>query len=159
MEIQLWRSILCPYELAVKELMVKFEHIIDEHKQNDLYSPIEQVSGRVKSLPSILEKMQRKHIPMEKMEEEIEDIAGIRIICQFEEDIDTVASIIRSRSDMTIKSEKNYLKHIKQSGYRSYPDHLLYCRYDQWAKTPSGRNSDSYNGYELLGYDRTFSAV
>ena len=43
---------------------------------------------------------------MEKMEEEIEDIAGIRIICQFEEDIDTVASIIRSRSDMTIKSEK-----------------------------------------------------
>lgn len=123
MEIQLWRSILCPYELAVKELMVKFEHIIDEHKQNDLYSPIEQVSGRVKSLPSILEKMQRKHIPMEKMEEEIEDIAGIRIICQFEEDIDTVASIIRSRSDMTIKSEKNYLKHIKQSGYRSY--HLI----------------------------------
>ena len=113
MEIQLWRSILCPYELAVKELMVKFEHIIDEHKQNDLYSPIEQVSGRVKSLPSI----------MEKMEEEIEDIAGIRIICQFEEDIDTVASIIRSRSDMTIKSEKNYLKHIKQSGYRSY--HLI----------------------------------
>ena len=66
MEIQLWRSILCPYELAVKELMVKFEHIIDEHKQNDLYSPIEQVSGRVKSLPSILEKMQRKHIPMER---------------------------------------------------------------------------------------------
>ena len=89
MEIQLWRSILCPYELAVKELMVKFEHIIDEHKQNDLYSPIEQVSGRVKSLPSILEKMQRKHIPMEKMEEEIEDIAGIRIICQFEEDIES----------------------------------------------------------------------
>ena len=123
MEIQLCRSILCPYELAVRELMVKFEHIIDEHKQNDLYSPIEQVSGRVKSLPSILEKMQRKHIPMEKMEEEIEDIAGIRIICQFEEDIDTVASIIRSRSDMTIKSEKNYLKHIKQSGYRSY--HLI----------------------------------
>ena len=69
MEIQLWRSILCPYELAVKELMVKFEHIIEEHKQNDLYSPIEQVSGRVKSLPSILEKMQRKHIPMERMED------------------------------------------------------------------------------------------
>ena len=106
MEIQLWRSILCPYELAVRELMVKFEHIIDEHKQNDLYSPIEQVSGRVKSLPSILEKMQRK-----------------RIICQFEEDIDTVAAIIRDRSDMVIKSEKNYLKHIKQSGYRSY--HLI----------------------------------
>ena len=123
MEIQLWRSILCPYELAVKELIVKFEHIISEHRENDLYSPIEQVSGRVKSVSSILEKMQRKHIPMERMEEEVEDIAGIRIICQFEEDIETVASIIQNRADMTIKSEKNYLKHVKQSGYRSY--HLI----------------------------------
>ena len=123
MEIQLWRSILCPYELAVKELIVKFEHIISEHRENDLYSPIEQVSGRVKSVSSILEKMQRKHIPMERMEEEVEDIAGIRIICQFEEDIETVAAIIQNRADMTIKSEKNYLKHVKQSGYRSY--HLI----------------------------------
>ncbi|MDC7288093.1 GTP pyrophosphokinase family protein [Blautia schinkii] len=123
MEIQLWRSILCPYELAVRELIVKFEHIINEHKQNDLYSPIEQVSGRVKSVSSILEKMQRKQIPMERMEEEVEDIAGLRIICQFEEDIDTVAAIIQKRADMIVKSEKNYLKHIKQSGYRSY--HLI----------------------------------
>ncbi len=123
MEIQLWRSILCPYELAVKELVVKFRHIITEHRENDLYSPIEQVEGRVKSVSSILEKMQRKHIPMERMEEEVEDIAGIRIICQFEEDIETVASLIQKRTDMEIKSEKNYLKHIKQSGYRSY--HLI----------------------------------
>ena len=123
MEIQLWRSILCPYELAVRELIVKFEHIISEHRENDMYSPIEQVSGRVKSVSSILEKMQRKHIPMERMEEEVEDIAGIRIICQFEEDIETVASLIQNRSDMTIKSEKNYLKHVKQSGYRSL--HLI----------------------------------
>ena len=123
MEIQLWRSILCPYELAVRELIVKFEHIISEHRENDLYSPIEQVSGRVKSVSSILEKMQRKHIPMERMEEEVEDIAGIRIICQFEEDIETVASLIQNRTDMTIKSEKNYLKHVKQSGYRSL--HLI----------------------------------
>ena len=123
MEIHLWRSILCPYELAVRELIVKFEHIISEHRENDLYSPIEQVSGRVKSVSSILEKMQRKHIPMERMEEEVEDIAGIRIICQFEEDIETVASLIQNRSDMTIKSEKNYLKHVKQSGYRSL--HLI----------------------------------
>ena len=123
MEIQLWRSILCPYELAVRELEVKFNHIIDECKENDVYCPIEQVEGRVKSVSSILEKMQRKHIPMERMEEELEDIAGIRIICQFEEDIETVASLIQNRSDMTIKSEKNYLKHVKQSGYRSL--HLI----------------------------------
>ena len=47
MEIQLWRRLLCPYELAVRELTVKFEHIIKEYKLNDLYSPIEQVRGRV----------------------------------------------------------------------------------------------------------------
>ena len=120
MEIQLWRSILCPYELAVKELTVKFEHMIEEYRENDRYSPIEQVSGRVKSVSSILEKMQRKHIPIEQMETEVEDLAGVRIICQFEEDIDTVAAIIRRRTDMEVKSEKNYLTHIKQSGYRSY---------------------------------------
>ena len=126
MEIQLWRSILCPYELAVKELTVKFEHMIEEYRENDRYSPIEQVSGRVKSVSSILEKMQRKHIPIEQMETEVEDLAGVRIICQFEEDIDTVAAIIRRRTDMEVKSEKNYLTHIKQSGYRSYHMILYY---------------------------------
>ena len=48
MEIQLWHEILCPYELAVQELVVKFRHLIKEHRELDLYSPIEQVTGRVK---------------------------------------------------------------------------------------------------------------
>ncbi|MBP3902373.1 MAG: GTP pyrophosphokinase family protein [Blautia sp.] len=123
MEIQLWRAMLLPYELAVKELTIKFQHIIKEYKRNNVHSPIEQVSGRVKSVSSILEKLQRKNIPIEKMEEEIEDIAGIRIICQFEEDIDIVASLVKQRTDMQIKSEKDYLTHMKESGYRSY--HLI----------------------------------
>ena len=123
MEIQLWRRILSSYELAVQELIIKFEHLIAEYRINDQYSPIEEVSGRVKSISSILEKMHRKNISMEKLEEEIEDIAGIRIICQFEEDIAEVARIIANRKDMEIKSEKNYLTHMKESGYRSY--HLI----------------------------------
>ena len=123
MEIQLWRSMLDPYELAVRELVVKLEHIRKEHRDNDIYSPIEQVSGRVKSVSSILEKMQRKNIPMEQMEELVEDIAGIRVICQFEEDIAAVADLIRNRHDLRVKSEKDYLRHTKESGYRSY--HLI----------------------------------
>ena len=123
MEIQLWRSILSSYELAVQELIIKFEHLIKEYRTNDRYSPIEEVKGRVKSISSLLEKMQRKNIPMFRMEEEIEDIAGIRIICQFEEDIAEVARMIAARKDMEIKSEKNYLTHMKESGYRSY--HLI----------------------------------
>ena len=102
---------------------MKFRHLIKEHHGKGLYSPIESVSGRVKSVSSILEKMQRKGIAPEEMEEQVEDIAGIRIICQFVEDIEKVADLIQKRSDIEIKSEKDYIRHMKDSGYRSY--HLI----------------------------------
>lgn len=120
MEIQLWREILSPYELAVRELIDKFNHLIKEHKERGLYSPIEQVTGRVKSVTSILEKMKRKNIPFDEVEEQVEDIAGIRIICQFVEDIERVAELIEQRSDMEVKCVKNYIANMKESGYRSY---------------------------------------
>lgn len=120
MEIQLWRAILDPYELAVKELTSKFNHMIREHRVKDLYSPIEEVTGRVKSVTSILDKIQKKNIPFDEIEQQIEDIAGIRIICQFVEDIERVAELIRKRSDITVKSEKDYITNMKDSGYRSF---------------------------------------
>lgn len=123
MEIQLWREILSPYEQAVTELVEKFQHLNLEHRERGLYSPIEQVTGRVKSITSILEKMKRKNIPFEEMEEQVEDIAGIRIICQFVEDIQRVSDLIAGRSDMEIKCIKDYIAHQKESGYRSY--HLV----------------------------------
>lgn len=123
MEIQLWKEMLDPYMLCVDELMVKFNHLIDEFRNIKEYSPIEQVHGRVKSVSSILEKAQKKNIPIDQIEEKIEDIAGIRIICQFVEDIHTVVNLIRARSDMRIKSEKDYISNMKVSGYRSY--HLI----------------------------------
>jgi Uncharacterized protein conserved in bacteria len=122
MEIQLWREIITPYELAVKEISVKLKHLITEHREHGLYSPIENVRGRVKTVSSILDKMQKKKIPMERLEE-IEDIAGIRIICQFVEDIERVVTLIKNRSDMEVKSTKDYISHMKESGYRSY--HLI----------------------------------
>lgn len=123
MEIQLWRELLEPYQLAVDELMVKFEYLIQEHRCMGKYSPIEEVNGRVKKISSILEKMQKKKIKFEDIESKIEDIAGIRIICQFVEDIDTVVNIIKKRSDMIVKTEKDYISNSKPSGYRSY--HLI----------------------------------
>lgn len=60
MDILLWHEILEPYELAVKELQVKFRHLIKEHHGKGLYSPIESVSGRVKSVSSILEKCRER---------------------------------------------------------------------------------------------------
>lgn len=123
MEIQLWREILDPYALAVNELVVKFNHVIEEYRHVGAYSPIEQVTGRVKTISSILEKAQKKNYGLDHLEEKMEDMAGIRIICQFVEDIYKVVEIIKKRSDMRIKSEKDYINNMKESGYRSY--HLI----------------------------------
>lgn len=120
MEIQLWREFLDPYQLAVDEMVVKFNHVITEHRTRGLYSPIESVEGRLKSIVSILDKMKRKEISMNDIEEKIEDIAGIRLNCQFVEDIDRVVNMIKQRTDMRVKCEKDYINHMKASGYRSY---------------------------------------
>ena len=120
MEIQLWKEILSPYEQAVDELLLKFKHIIKDYRSQGMYSPIENVTGRVKRISSILDKMQKKHIPMDHIVEEMDDIAGIRIMCQFEEDIYKVVEIIRNRKDMSIREEKDYITNVKASGYRSY---------------------------------------
>lgn len=120
MEIQIWREMLEPYVLVVDELVVKFNHIINEYQYAGKYSPIEQVTGRVKKISSILEKAQNKGIELDEIEEEIDDIAGIRIICQFVEDIDKVVEIIEKRQDMRIRQKKDYITKGKDSGYRSY---------------------------------------
>lgn len=120
MEIQLWRELLEPYSLAVDEIVVKFEHLIGAYRKSGNYSPIEQVNGRVKSISSILEKCQKKGIQFDEFENHMDDIAGIRVICQFTEDIYKVVDIIKNRADMQVKEEKDYLINVKKSGYRSY---------------------------------------
>lgn len=123
MEIQLWREVLAPYRLAVDELEIKFNHIIYESGLRGQYSPIERVEGRVKKISSILDKMQKKNINMNDLEEKVEDIAGVRVICQFVEDIYRVVEIIEERNDMKILKRKDYIKVPKNTGYRSY--HLI----------------------------------
>ena len=120
MEIQLWREALAPYRLAVDELIVKFNYIMEEYKIAGKYCPIEQVIGRVKSISSILEKAKKKNIPIPELTKRLEDIAGVRIICQFEEDIRKVVEMIRQRTDMKVTDEVDYITKSKPSGYRSY---------------------------------------
>ncbi|ASW43519.1 GTP pyrophosphokinase [Clostridium isatidis] len=120
MTVQNWKGFFMPYEQAVEELKVKLRSIRKEFRKKNEYSPIEFVTGRVKEVSSLLEKANKFGIPMDRLEYEIEDIAGIRIMCQFVDDIDTVVEIIRGRKDMQILYEKDYVRGVKESGYRSY---------------------------------------
>lgn len=117
-----WKTELLPFEKAVDELIVKFNGIKNEYIILNKTSPIEQVEGRLKSVASIIEKANRRRIPLDKAMTMIEDIAGIRIICRFVQDIDKVVEIIRKRSayDMKILQEEDYISNVKPSGYRSY---------------------------------------
>lgn len=117
-----WKKFLIPYENAVEELKVKFKSIRSELRTIGEYSPIEFVTGRVKKVSSILEKAEKLGVDIDNIEEGIEDIAGIRIMCQFVEDIYTVVDYIRERNgkDLEIVYEKDYINNFKPSGYRSY---------------------------------------
>ncbi|NLK21596.1 MAG: GTP pyrophosphokinase family protein [Epulopiscium sp.] len=128
MDINEWKRLLIPYKQAVEELKVKFKSLRDEYRKLDEYSPIEFVTGRVKKISSILEKAKKKDISINEIEERIEDIAGIRIMCQFVKDIDKVVELIRNRDgkDLKIIEERDYVKNIKDSGYRSYHIIILY---------------------------------
>ncbi|EXX86988.1 GTP pyrophosphokinase [Paenibacillus darwinianus] len=115
-----WNLFLFPYEQAVEELKVKFKTLRGELKTREAYSPIEFVTGRVKKISSVFEKAKRLNVPMDRIETGIEDIAGIRIMCQFVEDIQTVAESIRKRKDLLLVYEKDYITNYKESGYRSF---------------------------------------
>ena len=117
-----WTEFLLPYQLTVDELCLKFQNIKQECLLNEQFSPIESVTGRLKKPDSLRNKMKRKNITYDEVKDKIWDVAGIRIICRFMADIDTVLGIIRARqaNDMEIIREADYVKEGKESGYRSY---------------------------------------
>jgi putative GTP pyrophosphokinase len=123
--IRKWREFLIPYEQAVEELKVKLKAIRKEYRDLSKYSPIEFVTGRVKKISSIIEKAERREIPLDQIDELMEDIAGIRIMCQFKDDIYDVVRLIRERDgkDLEVFYEKDYISNPKESGYKSY--HLV----------------------------------
>jgi putative GTP pyrophosphokinase len=122
LEAKDWEKFFIPYEQAVDELVIKFEILKKQHITLGEYSPIELVLGRVKKLSSILEKARKNNFSLDIVEKKIDDIAGIRIICQFVDDIDKVVELIRNRDgkDLNIICEKDYINNKKESGYRSY---------------------------------------
>ena len=117
-----WKQALLPYEQAVDELIIKFKGIMREYRTANIISPIEDVTGRVKTVASIIEKANRRNIPLDKALDVLEDIAGVRIICRFVDDIQEVIKLIRKRHgyDMEVIEEEDYITNTKTSGYRSY---------------------------------------
>src|SRR5690606_3726653 len=115
-----WEAIIAPYAQVVEELKVKLKGMRRQFEYEARHSPIEFITGRVKPVQSILEKAEKRQIPLERIEEEIQDIAGVRVVCQFVDDIYTVVEMLRSRKDFSIIEEKDYISDKKASGYRSF---------------------------------------
>jgi putative GTP pyrophosphokinase len=118
-----WGALLAPYTQVVEELKVKLKGIRKQFEYESRHSPIEFITGRVKPVPSILEKAESRQIKMTDIEQKIQDIAGLRVVCQFVDDIYTIVEMLRSRDDLSIIEEKDYVSEKKDSGYRSY--HLI----------------------------------
>ncbi|AKO91328.1 GTP pyrophosphokinase [Priestia filamentosa] len=121
-----WDLFLAPYKQAVEELKVKLKGMRSQYELKSTHSPIEFVTGRVKPIPSVLDKAARKGIPLDRLEEEMQDIAGLRMMCQFVDDIPSVVEILKERNDFEVVEERNYITEKKESGYRSYHVVLRY---------------------------------
>jgi len=108
------------YHSAIKEVSTKLEILDDEfHVRND-HNPIHHMESRVKSVKSMLEKIQRKgwEVSAENMEK-ITDIAGIRVICNYLDDVYKISEMLLRQNDIELVQEKDYIQNPKESGYRS----------------------------------------
>lgn len=113
------------YECAIMEIETKFRVLNHELSLEYDNNPIESIKTRVKSYDSILKKIRRKNIPLnlQAIEENLKDIAGIRVICSFPDDIYKLAESFLKQDDITLIERKDYIKNPKPSGYRSL--HLI----------------------------------
>lgn len=109
------------YQSATREISTKLEILNDEfqfiHKRN----PIHNMQSRIKSIESIFEKLNRKgfEISIESAKENLTDIAGIRVVCNYIDDIYMIAKTLKMQDDITIIRETDYIKNPKPNGYRS----------------------------------------
>ena len=110
------------YTCAIREVKTKLEVLNDELSVKNQRNPIEMIKSRVKKPMSILEKLQRRgvEVSLESMEKNLDDVAGIRIICSFVDDIYEVAEMLVRQDDVTVIAVKDYIKNPKPNGYRSY---------------------------------------
>ena len=117
-----FEKIMTIYEMAITELETKMNILQKEFKVFYNYDLIDHINTRIKQPNSIINKMNKKgyELTYKEMIENINDIAGIRIICQLKDDIFKVRNLIEEIPGMHIEKEKDYVNHPKESGYSSY---------------------------------------
>lgn len=124
-QVDSWQEVTLVYSAALKQINTKLEILSDEFQHVHRYNPIEHIKSRMKTSESIVKKLKRYgyESTIENMVKYINDIAGIRVICSFTSDIYRIADMIGNQNDIKVISVKDYIKHPKASGYKSY--HML----------------------------------
>ena len=119
------QKLMSYYRCAIMEIETKFKVLNEEYSVQHDRNPINSIQSRLKKFPSIVEKLERKELEFsaESIEENLNDIAGIRVICSFEEDVYTLADALLRQDDITLIRKKDYIKNPKPNGYRSL--HLI----------------------------------
>lgn len=118
-------AIQCRYSAAMKEVQTKLEILDDEFQMKHRRNPIHHIESRLKSIQSMMEKLSRKQyaVSMQSAVENLTDIAGIRVICSYVQDVYTVARLLTSQDDVKLVELRDYIRQPKANGYRSL--HLI----------------------------------
>lgn len=120
-----YKELMMMYACAMKEIQTKFEILNTEYKVRYQRNPISSISTRLKRTSSITEKLakQRQAFTLENIEDKILDVAGVRVICPYIDDIYTIAEALLNQDDITLIARKDYIAEPKANGYRSL--HLI----------------------------------
>lgn len=110
------------YKCAIREVRTKAEVLNEEMSVRYHRNPISNITSRVKKPESIIQKLHKKGLPftIEAVMANLSDVAGVRIICEFVDDIYTIASLIAMQDDLRVIKIKDYIVNPKPNGYRSY---------------------------------------
>ena len=121
-QVDQWKSVMFLYDSALKEINTKIEILNNEFVHIYNYNPIEHIKSRLKTPDSIVKKLKRYgfEVTIDNMVEKLSDIAGIRIICSFLDDIYEVADMLIRQDDVKVIAVKDYIQNPKPNGYRSY---------------------------------------
>lgn len=117
-----FEKVILIYNSAMQVLKTKLDILNKEFQNFCEYNPIDHIQTRIKSPESIIEKMNKKGLELtyKNLIEEIDDIAGVRIVCSFKDDIFKLVNIIENFQDVEILERKDYITYPKTSGYSSY---------------------------------------